>query len=142
MAEERIQDRPWFRDTVDELREYRVLAKRIRVIEILLRKDSGPDTKLIANYGLTISAGQNPDEISKLEIELEDKQTRLKAIDASLESLEPRELEIIEAKFKQGKKDKEIYESLFISSDTFYNGKPGYNTAIEKIAKCLGYLEC
>ncbi len=140
--EERIQDQPWFRDTVNELREYRVLVKRIRVIEILLRKDSGPDAKVIANYGFTISAGANPNEISKLEVELEEKQTRLKAIEASLESLESRELEIIEAKFKQGKRDKEIYDTLFISSDTFYNGKPGYNTAIEKIAKCLGYLEC
>jgi DNA-binding NarL/FixJ family response regulator len=140
--EERIQDQPWFQKTVDELREYRVLVKRIRVIEILLRKDVSPDAKAIANYGINTYGGQNPDEISKLEVELEEKQTRLRAIEASLESLEPRELEIIEAKFKQGKKDKEIYESLFISSDTFYNGKPGYNTAIEKIAKCLGYLEC
>ena len=127
--EARIYDQEWFKKTVDELREYRVLVKRIEVIKILLRKDVGPDAKAIANYGIAISAGQNPNEISHLEVELEQKQTRLKAINASLESLEPRELEIIEAKFKQGKRDKEIYDDiLLISSETYYGGKPGYYT--------------
>jgi DNA-directed RNA polymerase specialized sigma subunit len=136
----RIQDQEWFRQTITELREYRVLVKRVQVIRIQLMKEAGPDEKVIANYSLSIGAGNNPDEISRLEVELVDKETRIKSIDTSLESLEPREKEIIELKFKKGKKDQEIYgEILQISSQTFYGI---YNGAIEKIAKCLGFLEC
>ncbi|MBA1335869.1 MAG: hypothetical protein HPY66_1687 [Firmicutes bacterium] len=136
---DRIQDQEWFRKTVAELREYRVLIRRIEVIEIMLRRNAGPDAKVIANYGMTTGAGQNPDEINPLEVELEMKQTKLKAIDASLEALEPREKQIIELKFKQGKRDQEIYEGMQIAKATFY---ADYNPAIEKLAKVLGYLEC
>ena len=94
--EERIQDQPWFRATVDELRQYRTLQGRIRDIEIQLRRDVGPDAKVIANYGITIGAGLNPDEISKLEVELEAKQIRLKRIKNAIETLEQREKEIAE----------------------------------------------
>jgi len=138
--EERMHDKEWFKQTVAELREYRVLVKRAWIIRIQLMKDSGPDEKVIANYSLSIGAGQNPDEISKLEVDLLEKEKRIKSIDASLESLEPREREVIEAKFMQGKKDQEIYNDILqISSQTFYGV---YNGAVEKIAKCLGYLEC
>lgn len=138
--EERIQDREWFQKTVAELREYRVLIKRIAVIEINLMKDAGPDAKYIANYGLTVGAGDNPDEISDLEVELITKKKRVDSIDTSMESLGPREREIIETKFKQGKKDQEIYNDVLqISSQTFYGV---YSGAVEKIAKCLGYLGC
>lgn len=140
MAEERIQDQEWFKKTVYELRNYRVLEKRIKVIGILLRRDAGPDTKQIANYGINTSGSENPDEISELEVELEKKQTKLKAIDASIESLEEREKKIIELKFKEGINDKTIYEvKLLISSTTFY---ASYNEAIEKTAKCMGFLDC
>jgi DNA-directed RNA polymerase specialized sigma24 family protein len=138
--EERIQDQPWFRATVDELRQYRTLQGRIRDIEIQLRRDVGPDAKVIANYGITIGAGLNPDEISKLEVELEAKQIRLKRIKNAIETLEQREKEIAELKFIHGYKDREIYESkLPMAKATFY---AVYNPAIEKAAKCLGYLEC
>lgn len=136
--EGRIQDKKWFRQTVAELREYRVLVKRVQVIRIQLMKEAGPDEKVIANYSLSIGAGQNPDEISKLEVELVEKEKRIKSIDASLESLESREREIIETKFKKGKRDSEIYGDK-MGKTTFYSM---YNPAIEKLAKCLGFLEC
>jgi predicted DNA binding protein len=137
---ERIYESEWFRSTVDELRKYRTLRKRTEVIEIQLRKQCGPDARAIANYGINTYGSPNPDEISRLEVELEEKQTRLQAIEKSFEALGERERKIIELKFRQGYYDRRIYEiELPMSPTTFYDC---YNGAITEIAKCLGYLEC
>lgn len=137
---ERIYESEWFRSTVDELRKYRTLQKRTEVIEIQLRKQCGPDARAIANYGINTYGSPNPDEISRLEVELEEKQTRLQAIEKSFEALGERERKIIELKFKRGYYDRRIYEiELPMSPTTFYDY---YNEAITEIAKCLGYLEC
>jgi DNA-directed RNA polymerase specialized sigma subunit len=130
----------WFEQTVAELRRYRVLKKRVEVIEVLLRKQCGPDARAIANYGINTYGSTNPDEISRLEVELEEKQTQLQAIEKSLETLGEREKRIIELKFKHGHCDKRIYKlELPMSQTTFYGY---YNEAITEIAKCLGYLGC
>ena len=137
---ERIYESEWFRSTVDELRKYRTLRKRIEVIEIQLRKQCGPDARAIANYGINTYGSPNPDEISRLEVELEEKQTRLQAIEKSFEALGERERKIIELKFKRGYYDRRIYEiELPMSPTTFYDC---YNGAVTEIAKCLGHLEC
>jgi predicted DNA binding protein len=137
---ERIYESEWFRSTVDELRKYRTLRKRTEVIEIQLRKQCGPDARVIANYGINTYGSPNPDEISRLEVELEEKQTRLQAIEKSFEALGERERKIIELKFKRGYYDRRIYEiELPMSPTTFYDC---YNEAITEIAKCLGHLEC
>jgi hypothetical protein len=135
-----IHKSKWFMQTVSILRSYRTLQKRIEVIEIQLRKQCGPDAKAIASYGAQVYGGQNPDEISRLEVELEEKQRRLEAIEKSLEALDEQERKIIELKFKRGCYDRLIYEiELPMSSATFYDC---YNEAITEIAKCLGQLEC
>jgi len=137
---ERIYESEWFRSTVDELRKYRTLRKRTEVIEIQLRKHTGPDARAIANYGINAYGSPNPDEISRLEVELEEKQTRLQAIEKSFEALGERERKIIELKFRQGYYDRRIYEiELPMSPTTFYDY---YNGAVTEIAKCLGFLEC
>jgi DNA-directed RNA polymerase specialized sigma subunit len=139
MMKEQIHESEWFKQTVSELRQYRFLQKRIEIIEIQLRKQCGPDAKVIANYGAQVYGGQNPDEISRLEVELEEKQIRLQAIEKSLEALDEQDRRIIELKFKQGYNDRQIYETKeFMSSKTFYDR---YNEAITEIAKCLGHLE-
>ncbi len=136
----RVQDEEWFKQTVDELYQYRVIKKRIKVLEILLLKDVSPDAKLIGNYGMNIYGTKNPNETSQLEVELVEKQTKLEAIDASLELLDETEREIIELKFEQGYGNRIIYEvKLIMSSNTF---RERYNEAITKIAQCLGYLKC
>jgi hypothetical protein len=137
---ERIYESEWFRSTVDELRKYRTLRKRTEVIEIQLRKHTGPDARAIANYGINTYGSPNPDEISRLEVELEEKQMRLQAIEKSFEVLDELKRKIIELKFKQGHNDRQIYEmKLPMSPTTFYDH---YNKAITEIAKCLGILEC
>ena len=137
---ERVHESEWFRQTVDELRQYRVLKKRIDVIEIQLRRHCGPDARAIANYGIGTAGGQNADAISPLEVELEEKQTRLQALEKSFEALDRQEREVVELKFLRGHSDKEIYgEKVFMSSSTYYEY---HNRAVTKIAKCLGFLEC
>ena len=136
---EQIHKNEWFKKTVIELRGYRILQKRIEVIEILLRKQVGPDAKAVANYGAHVYGKSNPEEISKLEVELEEKQRRLEAIEKSFEVLDELEQRIVELKFKRGYRDRRIYEvELPMSPGTFYEY---HNEAVIKMAKCLGYLE-
>ena len=140
MMKEQIHESEWFKQTVSELRQYRFLQKRIEIIEIQLRKQCGPDAKAIANYGINAYGSPTPDEISRMEVELEEKQMRLRAIEKSFEVLDEPERKIVELKFKQGMNDRQIYEmELPMSSRTFYGY---YNEAITKIAKCLGLLGC
>lgn len=129
----------WFRRAVDELRQYRLLKKRIEVIEILLYKQCIPDAKVIANYGINTYESRNSDEISRLEVELVEKQTWVKAIEKSLEILDEHERKIIEQKFMRGHSNEQIYTMEGMSRSTFYEY---YNEAITKIAKCLGFLGC
>jgi len=136
----RVQEEEWFKQTVDELYQYRVIKKRIKILGILLLKDVAPDTKVISNYGMNIYGSKVPNEISRLEVELVEKQTKLEAIDASLELLDETEQKIIKLKFEEGHNNIIIYEvDLPMSHTTFADC---YNKAIAKIAKCLGYLEC
>lgn len=134
----RIYENEWFWQTVNVLKRYQILKKRIEIIKIQLRRDVGPDTKVIAKYGIEAYNTQNPVEISKIEVELEEKEMQVQAIEKSFEVLDELEFEIIKQKFKHGYYDRRIYEvELPMSSSTFYEY---YNRAITKIAKCLGLL--
>lgn len=151
----KIQDQEWHKETAKALRRYPMLEKRVEIINLKLLREVCPSTRVTANLGMPTGKcyqdgngeikEKQKNNVSDflynqrdLEAELEECRQQISEIDLAIQVLDDEERQIIRLKYFNSKKDYQIYQEYKpMASNTYYKI---LNGAIEKMAKCLGYL--
>lgn len=119
MENQKIQDESWYQEIATELGQYKKYKARIGVLESRMIRQTGPNNKVLAQYG-GITSGSGSIEDTDEE-ELEQLKVKVKGIEFALSALTMTERKIVELKFFERHRDVIIYEmDMPMSSKTFY----------------------
>lgn len=116
---QKIQDESWYQEIATELRQYKKYKARIGVLESRMIRQTGPNNKVLAQYGgITSGSGSLEDTDEE---ELEQLKVKVKGIEFALSALTMTERKIIELKFFERRKNVMIYDmDLPMAPNTFY----------------------
>lgn len=133
MGNKKIQEEKWYKEIAVELRKYKKYKARIGVLESRMLRQTGPNNKMLAQYG-GITAGA-PSVEDTDEEELEQLKVKVEGIEYALGALTEIERRIIELKFFERHRDVIIYEmDLLMAPATFYKT---LNNVMETIYEIL-----
>lgn len=119
MENQKIQDESWYKEIAAELRQYKKYKARIGVLESRMIRQTGPNNKVLAQYGGITSGSGSVEDTD--EEELEQLKVKVKGIEFALSALTMTERKIVELKFFERHRDVIIYEmDLLMAPATFY----------------------
>lgn len=118
MENQKIQDESWYQEIATELRQYKKYKARIGVLESRMIRQTGPNNKVLAQYGgITSGSGSLEDTDEE---ELEQLKVKVKGIEFALSALTETERRIIELKFFERQRDVIVYEMKLPMSTVKY----------------------